>query len=1553
MRRTYSVLLTAVISVSCFFLVASNLKAQTYMFNRASFGTGSNPGGMALADFNGDGRLDAALINDDSTLSLFLGNPDGTLATKVDIPTASSPRQLIAADFNGDGKMDLAMTLYPNGVSVMLGNGDGTFQPHEEFPTGAYPYGLTVADFNHDGNLDLALVDVGCATGNCPTGAVSILLGNGDGTFQANTDYNTALQPGYAIAADFNGDGNIDLVVTCFYFNGNYNTSVNKLSILIGNGDGTFQPHVDYTVDYAPEALAAADFNGDGKLDLMIATGFNMDLLLGNGDGTFQGITKIQPNSAPLPSLVLAADFNHDGKMDFVTSAGGGAAVYLGNGDGTFQTGVPYLTGAQQGPLGIGDFNGDGAIDIASVNSYAKTLTILLGNGNGAFSPVSQLPTLPVYQSFLFGVGSRAGAMADFTGDGKPDLALAVGNDSYSAGNVVVFPGNGGGTLGTPVVNNFYATALAPADFNGDTQQDLAYANENGAAVALSNGDGTFGTPNQIFTSAATPAAALATGDFNHDGKADVVVLANGFTTNPPIYVFLGNGNGTFQGLAPFGLGTSIPTGIATADFNRDGNLDLAIPLNAAGVALLLGKGDGTFQAPVMYEATNELPSVIAADFNGDGNPDMAICGNAFNGVNIYLGKGDGTFQTPVAYPTTTSVGGPVVGDFNDDGKLGIVLSMGNPGSLVFMLGNGDGTFQPPLPVDGQPVFAAGDFNQDGYTDLLLAGGYGSLFLSKPLASVYPGYLNFGGESQGSTSVSKIVTLTNVGTSPLAVSNVSTTGDFAATSHCGTSLAKNTSCTIDVTYAPSSLGSAQGTLTVIDNTILGAHSMALFGVGTSSSGAPTVSLSTNQLTFSTQGAGTNSSPQTVTLTNSGDGVLIITSITAGGDFHESNHCGSSLNAGANCSILVTFSPRTSGARTGTLTVVDNAAGSPQTVNLSGTGASPTVNLSADSIDFGNQTVGTTSAAKSVTVTNTGNVPLTFTGIEAGGAFNLAASGTTCSTSSQLAVNASCVASVTFSPAMKGTSIGMLILTDNNNAVAGSTQTVNLTGTGTAPVVSLSTSALTFAGQLAGISSSAQTVTLSNTGNDTLNITSIAASGDFAQTNNCGTSLSAGGNCTISVTFNPTALGTRTGTVTITDNAAGSPETVSLSGTGIAPHASLSASSLTFGDQAAGSTSPAKGVTISNSGTGPLTFTQIAVTGDFALATSGTTCGTNSPVAASGSCVVNVTFSPKGEGSLTGALTLTDNDATVAGSSQTVSLSGTGLAPVVSLSATTLTFTGQISGSTSAAQTVTLSNTGNDTLSISGITASGDFAQTNNCGNSLSAAGSCTISVTFKPTATGTRAGTLSIADNAMNSPQTVGLSGTGEDFSFVPSNGSTTTATVTAGQQATYKLSVGGEGGLAGTVTFTCTGAPSEATCTVSPNPLTVGATATTVNVTVSTTAPTIVAPRPAPPAPPLSPGFELILMLALSLAAMAWAFALGKRNSLRMWRFGLVPLAAGLVLALALAGCGGGGGGGGGGPVGNPGTPSGTYSLTVTGMTGSGATALSHAVALTLKVGP
>jgi hypothetical protein len=554
--------------------------------------------------------------------------------------------------------------------------------------------------------------------------------------------------------------------------------------------------------------------------------------------------------------------------------------------------------------------------------------------------------------------------------------------------------------------------------------------------------------------------------------------------------------------------------------------------------------------------------------------------------------------------------------------------------------------------------------------------------------------------------------------------------------------------------------------------------------------APAASLSTTSLTFGSQTVNITSSPQAVSLSNSGTAPLLISSITTSGDFAQTNNCGNALAAGSTCSINVTFTPTAGGTRTGTLTVADNATGSPQTVGLTGTGVSSTVTLSSTSLTFPSQVVGTTSTAQTVTLSNIGSSALTISGITVTGA-NAGDYAQTNNCGSTVAAGGSCTINVTFKPTATGTRTASLSIADS---AAGSPQSIGLTGTGTAPVVGLSPASLTFGNQPLNISSAAQAVTLSNAGNAALTISGISVvgtnAGDFAQTNTCGSSVAAGANCTINVTFKPTATGTRTASLSIADNATGSPQTVGLTGTGVLSSPvvnSIAPSTLLMGTTAT--------LTITGSNFAPgasLSFTNGL---SSAPSVNSVTVVSTTSIQASVTAPSN---GPKRDRFWDVVVTNPDGNSGTLPGGFTIVASG----PVVSLSPTSLNFGKRQTGSPSSPQTVTLSNTGNVTLNVATVsitgTNPGDFSQTNNCGSSVSAGNSCAISVTFTPTATGTRTASVTISDSAPDSPQTVSLSGTGENTS--------TPTVLLSPSSLTFSSQKVGSTSSAQTVTLTNTG---------------------------------------------------------------------------------------------------------------------------------------------------
>jgi hypothetical protein len=383
--------LSLLVAATSFFLLAfpNPTLGQTPLFGPQTeyvAASKNGPSGIAVGDFNGDGKLDLAVVNfGDWNIYVLLGNGDGTFQAARSVYVASGggfPWYVVAADFNGDGRLDLAVSNYQdNSLSVLLGNGDGTFQAPQTTPVGTNPAKVAVGDFNGDGKPDLAVSSVA-------NGTVSVLLGKGDGTFLPPLVTPAGANPWYFAVGDFNGDGKLDLAVADYGCPLDCNSSPsNTVTVLLGNGDGTFLPGTNLTVGNGPAGVAVGDFNGDGRLDLAV-TNLNdntLSVLLGNGDGTFQAPHTFADPGMTHPYFVAVGDFNGDGKLDLVVSneLNTTVSVLLGNGDGTFQAAQDFAVDNDPVYVTVNDFNGDGAPDLAVANLHALSISVLL-NINGA-----------------------------------------------------------------------------------------------------------------------------------------------------------------------------------------------------------------------------------------------------------------------------------------------------------------------------------------------------------------------------------------------------------------------------------------------------------------------------------------------------------------------------------------------------------------------------------------------------------------------------------------------------------------------------------------------------------------------------------------------------------------------------------------------------------------------------------------------------------------------------------------------------------------------------------------------------------------------------------------------------------------------------------------------------------------------------------------------------------------------------------------------------------------------------------------------------------------
>jgi hypothetical protein len=579
----------------------------------------------------------------------------------------------------------------------------------------------------------------------------------------------------------------------------------------------------------------------------------------------------------------------------------------------------------------------------------------------------------------------------------------------------------------------------------------------------------------------------------------------------------------------------------------------------------------------------------------------------------------------------------------------------------------------------------------------------------------------------------------------------------------------------------------------------------------SQAGTPAITVPAS-VAFGSQTVGTSSTAQMITVLNSGTANLVISSVTLTGANVPSfaittNNCTTPVTPAIQCTIFVTFTPTSTGAKSASLSIVSNAPGSPTAVPMTGTGTSgPALSRSTASIAFGNEGDGVSSSARMITVTNTGGATLTISAVSLTGA-NVPSFSQMSNCVTSLAPTDTCTISVTFTPPSSGAKSANVSIASN---APGSPAIVSMTGTGVAePAVSLSAPSVAFGSQAVGVASSAHVITVTNTGAAVLNISSVSLAGvnvpAFSQMNTCSAPIAVSGTCTISVTFTPPSTGAKSASVSILSNALSSPTSIPLTGTGTsgAPAISLSAPSIAFGSQAVGVASSAHVITVTNTGTAALTISTVSLTGANVPAFSQmNTCG--APLAVSGTCTISVTFTPPSAGAKSASVSIASN---AAGSPSTVSLTGTGSsgAPAISLSAPSIAFGSQTDGVASSAQVITVTNTGTAALTISTVSLTGanvpSFSQMNTCSAPLAVSGTCTISVTFTPPSAGAKSASVSIVSNAPSSPSTVTLTGTGV------ASGSTFTlsGTVSGAWQEHVALTLSGAG--SGSFTTTASGA--------------------------------------------------------------------------------------------------------------------------------------------------
>lgn len=643
------------------------------------------------------------------------------------------------------------------------------------YTTGTAPICVAVGDFNGDKKPDLAIADF-------MSGEVSILLGNGDGTFQAGVNYNAGSRPIAVVVGDFNGDGFQDLAVA-------NNKTSGTVSILIGKGDGTFKIGAAYSAGTSSRYVAAGDFNGDGNLDLAVAnqTSNNVSILLGNGDGTFRSPVNFGTGTQPV--FVIAYDLGNRGILDLIlanasSGVGSTVSVLLGNGNGTFQPASNYSTGARPESVAIADFNGDGVADLAAADFNANEVSVLLGSGNGLFGHAV---------SYATGNEPVSIATADFNGDGKADLVTA----NFNAKNVSVLLGNGDGTFkaGINYGAGSFPRAITTADLNGDNTPDLQVANDVGNNISiLLNTGGTFvsttSAPNpsnfgQTVTLSTTVAASLAGSPVP---TGSVTWTDNGTNVLGTTNVASGQASLMVSTLTS-GAHTITTAYSGDVNFNPNSAPPITQTVNGSGPIV-------TLNPPTLTFATQTLGTISA--------PQLVTLTNVGN-ANLTITS----ITTTSSFVQTNNCGGGLI----PGGSCAINVS-----------------FQPARAGTLGGTLSVTD-NAPGSPQTVSMSGTGTV------VKLLPPSLSFGSQMINTTSPPQTVTLSNVSTSAaLAITGINITGanpaDFAQTNNCGSNVPPHGSCTINVTFTPKATGQRSAAVSISDNGGGSPQAVPVSGTGT-------------------------------------------------------------------------------------------------------------------------------------------------------------------------------------------------------------------------------------------------------------------------------------------------------------------------------------------------------------------------------------------------------------------------------------------------------------------------------------------------------------------------------------------------------------------------------------------------------------------------------------------------------------------------------------------------------------------------------------------------
>ena len=630
-----------------FIHILTGLGDRTFLRGRAySTGYGSIPQCVCVGHLNNDDRIDIVIADSRlDTVGVFLGHGDGSFANMKAYPTGSGsgPWYIALGDVNNDNRLDIA-SANPKSqtISILLGNGDGSFNvPKTIFFQGREPYSVAVGYIDNDNNLDLAVTGF--------NSFVIIFIGLGDGHFIVAHEYSIDQDLGMfsIILADFNIDNRLDIVVTCLHND--------NIIIFLGAENGTFPKRIIFNSGSGsiPYRVIAADFNNNNITDIAV-TNYNADevvIFYGYGNGSFEHARTYPTGYGSKPYAIAPADFDDDKQLELVVTFYGSAsiAILTEYNAAEFANQTKYLTDAAAQPVSvdIGDLNNDNRPDIVVANSGTGNLSILLGSGNGTFD-----------KEMIYSIGVDSYPQHLIIHDINQDNHLDIISVNSILDSISVIMGYGDGSFAEqliyPTGNGSHPYAVTADDLNSDDILDLVIANEGTDSIGIYWGFKYVSFQNQkiYLMNVHTTAIAMAVADFDNDNCLDIATALHGMSG---IYILFGYCNGSFASFMTYPGGNGErPYGLAVGDFNNDGRLDIVVTnWGVSNIRIFLGYGNRNFTDSGSYSTgTDSLTCGVAVgDLNNDGRMDIVVTNSYNDNIGVLLGYGNGSFFPMTAYP--------------------------------------------------------------------------------------------------------------------------------------------------------------------------------------------------------------------------------------------------------------------------------------------------------------------------------------------------------------------------------------------------------------------------------------------------------------------------------------------------------------------------------------------------------------------------------------------------------------------------------------------------------------------------------------------------------------------------------------------------------------------------------------------------------------------------------------------------------------------------------------------------------------------------------------